>query len=202
MDIAIIPFDDIPARFHRRTLYEEDFVVAMRARHPFGKAPTLDRYCEMQHLVVSHGGDAHGFVDRVLEKQGRSRRIALTVPNFMFALAVIAETDLVSALPRDSPPCTRRVSGSCRWKRLCRSDRFRLNGGRPEGGNDGPGLAWFFNVLAGAGTGQEQQALAFAKSALMALAPRGYHEQLSPRRLRALCPLRPCPWRFRKADFP
>ena len=33
-------------------------------------------------------------------KQGRSRRIALTVPNFMFALAVIAETDLISALPR------------------------------------------------------------------------------------------------------
>ena len=54
MDIAIIPSDDIPARFHQRTLYEEDFVVAMRAGHPFAKAPTLDRYCEMQHLVVSH----------------------------------------------------------------------------------------------------------------------------------------------------
>ena len=32
--------------------------------------------------------------------QGYSRRIALTVPNFMFALAVISETDLISALPR------------------------------------------------------------------------------------------------------
>lgn len=33
-------------------------------------------------------------------KRGYSRRIALTVPNFMFALAVIAETELVSAMPR------------------------------------------------------------------------------------------------------
>ena len=30
----------------------------------------------------------------------RSRRIAVTVPNFMFALAVIADTDLIAALPR------------------------------------------------------------------------------------------------------
>ena len=57
MDIAIIPSDDIPARFHQRLLYEEDFVVAMRAGHPFADAPTLERYCEMQHLVVSLSGD-------------------------------------------------------------------------------------------------------------------------------------------------
>ena len=36
-----IPSDDIPARFHARTLYEEDFVVALRAGHPLAKAPTL-----------------------------------------------------------------------------------------------------------------------------------------------------------------
>jgi hypothetical protein len=52
----------------------------------------------MQHLVVSLTG-SYGFVGRVLAEHGRSRRIALTVPNFMFALAVIAETDLISALP-------------------------------------------------------------------------------------------------------
>ena len=54
----------------------------------------------MEHLVVSLAADPHGFVDEFLAKQGRSRRIALTVPNFMLALAVIAETDLISALPR------------------------------------------------------------------------------------------------------
>ncbi len=40
MDIAVVPADDIPARFHSLTLYEEDFVIAMRAGHPFAQAAT------------------------------------------------------------------------------------------------------------------------------------------------------------------
>jgi len=35
-----------------------------------------------------------------LAAQHRSRRVAVTVPNFMMALAAVAETDLVAALPR------------------------------------------------------------------------------------------------------
>src|SRR5262245_66022525 len=72
----------------------------MRAGHPFAKSPTLARYCEMRHLVVSLRGGYQGFVDEALSRQGRSRRIALTVPNFTFALGVVAETDLISAMPR------------------------------------------------------------------------------------------------------
>ena len=97
MDIAIIPTDDAPMRFAEKPLYEEDFVIAMRTGHPFSDRPTIDRFLALQHLLVSHTGDAFGFIDRLLAEQGLSRRIALTVPNFMFALAVIAESDLVAA---------------------------------------------------------------------------------------------------------
>ena len=45
MDIAVAPLDSVPARFVARTLYEEDFVVVARARHPFAQKPTLDRFC-------------------------------------------------------------------------------------------------------------------------------------------------------------
>ncbi len=100
MDIAIVPTDDVPARFAHRVLYEEDFVIAMRRGHPAARRLTLERFCRMEHLVVSHSGDPHGFVDEYLTAQGRARRIALTVPNFMFALAVIAESELIAALPR------------------------------------------------------------------------------------------------------
>jgi DNA-binding transcriptional LysR family regulator len=51
-------------------------------------------------LAVSLPGDPHGFVDEALAKRGLSRRIELTVPNFMMALALIAETDLMAALPK------------------------------------------------------------------------------------------------------
>ncbi|WP_338688530.1 LysR family transcriptional regulator [Bradyrhizobium sp. 26S5] len=100
IDIAVIPLGDVPARFTTRTLYEEDFVIAMRAGHPLAANPTPANYYASRHLVVSHSGDPHGFVDVALAERGLSRRISLTVPNFMFALAVIAETDLVSAIPR------------------------------------------------------------------------------------------------------
>ena len=149
MDIAILPFDDIPARFHQRTLYQEDFVVAMRAGHPFAKAPTLDRYCGMQHLVVSHAGDAHGFVDEILAKRGLSRRVALTVPNFMFAIAVIAETELITALPRRFAAMHARRFGVVTAEPPLPLGRFRLTAIAAKAAMMDAGLAWFFGMLAG-----------------------------------------------------
>jgi DNA-binding transcriptional LysR family regulator len=99
MDIAVIPIPDAPARFHTQTIFAEDFVIAMRKGHPYAKRPGLERYCSMQHLVVSHAGDPHGAVDAILAQKGLSRTVAVTVPNFMFALATLAETDFIAALP-------------------------------------------------------------------------------------------------------
>ena len=100
LDIAILPIDAAPARFALRPLFHEEFVIGMRKGHPFARQPTLDRYCAARHLVVSMAGDAHGFVDKALQELGRSRRVAVTLPNFMLALAVISESDLIAALPR------------------------------------------------------------------------------------------------------
>jgi DNA-binding transcriptional LysR family regulator len=147
MDIAIIPSDDIPARFHRRTLYEEDFVIAMRDGHPFADAPTLERYCEMQHLVVSLAGDPHGFVDEVLAAENRSRRIALTVPNFMFALAVIGETDLISAIPRLFAALHGARFGVISLDAPLPLGGFRINAIAPAAAMMDLGLAWLLDML-------------------------------------------------------
>jgi DNA-binding transcriptional LysR family regulator len=100
MDVAILPFHEVPVRFMSQNLYVEYFVIAAHAKHPYLRRPGLTQYCAQEHLVVSHAGDPHGFVDSVLAWQGLSRRVALTVPNFMFALAALADTELVAALPR------------------------------------------------------------------------------------------------------
>ena len=147
MDIAIVPTDQFPPRFHGRVLFEEDFVLAMRAGHPFARAPTLDRYCAMRHLVVSLTGDPFGFVDRVLAEQGRARRIALTVPNFMFALAVVAETDLITALPRRFAALHARRFGVVRREAPLPLGRFRLTAVAPQVAMMDAGLAWLFDRL-------------------------------------------------------
>lgn len=148
MDIAILPSDDIPARFQKRTLYEEDFVVAMRARHMFADDPSLAAFCAMQHLVVSLTGDSRGFVDQHLEQQDLSRRIALTVPNFMFALAVLAETDLIAALPRRFVAMHAQRFGIICVEAPLPLAHFRLNAVASKAALMDAGLAWLFGLLA------------------------------------------------------
>jgi len=148
MDVAIIPSDDIPPRFERRTVYEEDFVIAVRKGHAFANDPTLNRFCAMQHLVVSHTGDPHGFVDELLAKRGLARRIALTVPNFMFALAITAETDLLSALPRRFVAMHAGRFGVVGLDPPLPLPRFRLNAVAPKVAMMDAGLKWLFDLLA------------------------------------------------------
>ena len=101
LDVALLPVREAPGRFTARTLFEqEDFVVVRRAGHPIGRKLTLARYCAAPHVMVSVSGDPHGLVDRELAKHGASRRVALTVSNFMQALATVAQSDLVCAMPR------------------------------------------------------------------------------------------------------
>jgi DNA-binding transcriptional LysR family regulator len=100
VDIALLPMGEAPARFLRQALYEEDFVIGMRAGHPFAERPTPEAFCGAQHLVVSQAGDPRGFVDDILASMGLARRVALTAPNFMMALALLAETELIAAMPR------------------------------------------------------------------------------------------------------
>jgi DNA-binding transcriptional LysR family regulator len=101
LDVALLPLDEVPARFVTRTLFDqEDFVIVRRAGHPIGKRLTLARYCAAPHLVVSLSGDPHGMVDRHLAERGMHRRVVLTVSNFMQGLAIVAESDLVAAMPR------------------------------------------------------------------------------------------------------
>lgn len=147
MDIAIIPSDDIAARFHFKKLYEEDFVIVMRAGHPFAKGLTLKRYCEMQHLVVSMSGDPHGFVDEILANQGYSRRVALTVPNFVFALAVVAESDLACALPRRFAAMYASRFNAVILEAPLQLRSFNVNAVASQAAMMDAGLGWLFETI-------------------------------------------------------
>lgn len=101
LDVALLPIADPPARFLARTIFDvEDFVLVRRAGHPIGRRITLDRYCQAAHVMISVTGDARGPVDERLASLGRQRRVVLTVSNFMHALAIVAASDLIAAVPR------------------------------------------------------------------------------------------------------
>ena len=73
----------------------------MREGHAMAKGPlTLGRFCSARHLLVSFSGKPHGFIDTALETLGRKRRIVMTVNQFYTAARVVADSDLLTVLPR------------------------------------------------------------------------------------------------------
>jgi DNA-binding transcriptional LysR family regulator len=151
IDVAVAPVDEVPARFVARTLYEEDFVVATRAEHPFAADPSLDRYCEMRHVVVSMTGDPNALFDDALARLGRSRRVALTVPNFMQAMPLVAATDLIAALPRKLV----EVHGARFGLRITEMPLPRspnkISAIATRAAMMDPGVEWLFGILQGPG---------------------------------------------------
>jgi len=148
MDMALLPVDAVPARFSIRCLYEEDFIVAVRARHPFRRNPTLPSFCQMRHLLVSLTGDPFGFVDEALAEKGLSRRITVTAPNFMTALAMVAETDLLATLPRQlALRHARRFGVKCVEPPLT-LPRFQISAVVPRVAMEDAGVSWLLDCLA------------------------------------------------------
>jgi DNA-binding transcriptional LysR family regulator len=88
------------AFLHHR-LFSGDYVCVMRQDHPIAHLPlTLDRFCSARHMLVSFSGRAFGFIDAALERIDRSRSVVLTVNQFFTAGRVVAQSDLLTVLPR------------------------------------------------------------------------------------------------------
>lgn len=101
IDIALGFAWDLPRSIHKIDLYEESYAVVMRQGHLLaGKEVDLEAYLSTEHLIVSPKGDLAGIVDSELAKLGKSRRVAVSVPQFLPSLSIIATTDLIATLPK------------------------------------------------------------------------------------------------------
>ena len=105
-----------PIRHER--LYSGRYVCVMRKHHPLaGETITLDNYCAANHLLVSFSGRAHGLSDEALAQLGRERRILLTVNQFFTAGRVVANSDLLTVLPKHLIAST-GMSDALVWREL------------------------------------------------------------------------------------
>lgn len=87
--------------FSHSRLYSGEYVCVMRRGHPLArKKLTLDSYCAARHLLVSFSGRPVGFVDEALAGLKRTRRVVLTVNQFVTAGEVVARSDLLTVVPR------------------------------------------------------------------------------------------------------
>jgi DNA-binding transcriptional LysR family regulator len=88
--------------FSHQRVFNGDYVCVMRKGHPLArsKALTLDAYCAARHLLVSFSGRPFGFTDQALAALNRERRVVLTVNQFFTAGRVVANSNLLTVLPR------------------------------------------------------------------------------------------------------
>jgi DNA-binding transcriptional LysR family regulator len=87
--------------FSHVRLYDGEYVCVMRKGHPLAKGIlTLDRFCTARHMLVSFSGRPFGFIDEALASRGRKRQVVLTVNQFFTAGRVVANSNLLTVLPR------------------------------------------------------------------------------------------------------
>jgi DNA-binding transcriptional LysR family regulator len=90
-----------PLPFLHQRLYDGEYVCVMRKDHPLATGPfTLNRFCAARHMLVSFSGRPYGFIDESLASLGRERHVVLTVNQFFTAGRVVANSNLLTVLPR------------------------------------------------------------------------------------------------------
>jgi DNA-binding transcriptional LysR family regulator len=119
LDVAVAPRVDpvrdavaggAPAGLLQSRLFRDRFVCFLRADHPAlgtsarrkQAAPRLSlrTFSELSHALISPSGEGPGFVDELLAERGLRRRVALRIPHFYAALAIVAKSDLVLTAPQ------------------------------------------------------------------------------------------------------
>ena len=100
-DLTMREQSDEPAGFSHQRLYGGEYVCVMRAGHPLATgALSLDAFCKARHMLVSFSGRPFGFIDEALASLGRERQVVLTVNQFFTAGRVVANSNLLTVLPR------------------------------------------------------------------------------------------------------
>ncbi|TFY85355.1 LysR family transcriptional regulator [Pseudomonas nabeulensis] len=103
IDLALVTPQSTPPGLHDTTLFNERYVCVMRAEHPDaqGGALSLERFCALDHVLVSSSGGAFaGVTDQALARVGRSRRVMLSVTSFLVLPEILRSSDLIAVVPR------------------------------------------------------------------------------------------------------
>jgi len=100
IDAIVVNRGDAFPGFHRRTLYRDSDVLAIRRRHPAGeRLRKLDAFLAARHIAVIGRGERTDQIDDWLATLGVRRKTALVAPSYLQALHIAAETDLVAFAP-------------------------------------------------------------------------------------------------------
>jgi DNA-binding transcriptional LysR family regulator len=129
-DLALGYLPWLDTGFYQQTLYSQDWICLVNARHPRLTQPNrevsgedigeekgesldgwnLATYKSEAHIGIS-SGTGYQLLDNALSSQGISRQIVLELPGFLGLSAILSTTDLVATLPRGFGETLARAAG-------------------------------------------------------------------------------------------
>lgn len=150
LDLIVAPRSRMPPALQARRILEEPFVLVMRQRHPNRPRSRLSRrwYLAQSHVLVAPGGGRSGVVDHLLAQRGEARSIARVVSSFSQALLLVAESDLVTTIPRSFAQRYARRLGLVLAGLPLALPPVRLHAAWAARQDDDPLHAWFRGRLA------------------------------------------------------
>ena len=102
VDLAVAYFIEPPPALKCRPLFQERYVGIARQGHPdISASLSAKQYAQLRHVSVAPSGLTYfsGTLDAALEVRGLKRRIAVTSPHFLLAAYLVANSEMVLALP-------------------------------------------------------------------------------------------------------
>ena len=91
----------LPAGATSFDIIEDQLALVMRRGHPLAKHNwTLKDYARVDHVSVSLTDDGISDLDAMLARAKVTRRVALSTPHFMAALAAVGSSDAVTTISR------------------------------------------------------------------------------------------------------
>ncbi|RVU05667.1 LysR family transcriptional regulator [Novosphingobium umbonatum] len=102
VDLALGYFPDLVGEaFIAQHLFDHPFTCIARKDHPaMDEQWSLERFLQLGHIVVSQSGRSQELFEAQLQRMELSRRILLQSPHFMSVPLLVAQSDLISTVPK------------------------------------------------------------------------------------------------------
>jgi DNA-binding transcriptional LysR family regulator len=88
------------AGFYSQRLFQDHFVIVVRAGHPrIEKKLTMEQFESETHVAVGMSGSGHSLIEKIIQEKKIRRRIGIQVGGFMGLGPLIANTDMLAIMP-------------------------------------------------------------------------------------------------------
>lgn len=114
LDLALGVFPGAPTNLAFLPLFREDFICLADGASATQEL-SLEGYLSAAHVSVSMQGEPDGEVEQALRALGRARRIALVLPHFGPALAMLPGSDLILTVARRTATIAGATAPLANW---------------------------------------------------------------------------------------